>query len=109
MLLQHVLLTTQVLCSVLSVERALSEILRVLKPGGKFLFIEHVAASQPQLRFWQHVLNPLQQASADGCHLDRDTLKSIKSSGFAHTDAACFTVDGLGLIGPHIAGIATKS
>ena len=81
----------------------------MLKPGGQLLFIEHVRAPDKQLRLFQHLLNPLQQASADGCHLDRDTLSSIQSSGFSRTDASRFTVPGLGLIGPHIAGIATKN
>lgn len=99
----------QVLCSVPSVKEALSEFQRVLKPAGKLLFIEHVVAPDKQLRFLQHVLNPLQQASADGCHVDRDTLRFIESAGFAKVDALTFVVPGLGLIGPHIAGIASKS
>lgn len=96
------------LCSVPNVQRALAEAQRVLKPGGKFLFIEHVVAPDQQLRLLQHLLNPLQQATADGCHLDRDTLSSIQSAGFANVDVSRFTVPGLGLIGPHVAGIATN-
>ena len=88
-------------------KNALSEAKRVLKPDGKFLFIEHVLASEQKLRLFQHILNPLQQATADGCHLNRDTLSFIQSAGFSTVDASKFTVPGLGLIGPHIAGIAT--
>lgn len=65
---------TQVLCSVTDVTKALKEIHRVLKPGGKLLFLEHVQAdarTQPVLRWCQDLLNPLQQALADGCHLNR--------------------------------------
>ena len=99
----------QVLCSVPSVQRALTEVQRVLKPGGQLLFIEHILAPDPdkKLRLFQHILNPLQQATADGCHLDRDTLSLIKSAGFATVNASSFVVPGLGLIGPHVAGIAT--
>ena len=54
----------------------------------------------------QHILNPLQQAAADGCHLDRDTLAAIKAAGFASVGAESFVIPDLGLIGPHTAGIA---
>lgn len=106
---QDAVVCTLVLCSVPSVQTALQEIKRVLKPGGKLLFIEHVAASKGQLRLLQNLLNPLQQAAADGCHLNRDTLKSVQSAGFASVNASNFTVPGLGLIGPHVAGIATMA
>lgn len=96
----------QVLCSVPSVKQALSEVQRVLKPGGKFLFVEHVLAPDRSLRVMQHILNPLQQAAADGCHLDRNTLAAIKAAGFASVGADSFVVPNLGLIGPHTAGIA---
>lgn len=54
----------------------------------------------------QHILNPLQQATADGCHLDRNTLAAIEAAGFAAIEAEPFVVPHLGLIGPHTAGIA---
>mmetsp|Transcript_19121 Transcript_19121/g.48972 ORF Transcript_19121/g.48972 Transcript_19121/m.48972 type:complete len:300 (+) Transcript_19121:10-909(+) len=73
------------LCSVPSVEAAVSEVLRVLKPGGVFGFVEHVAVTSedgagvaPVLRaLSQSVLDPLQQALAHGCHLRRDTPSVI--------------------------------
>lgn len=51
----------------------MDELRRVLKPGGKLLYWDHVYAdkSKPVLRLSQDVLNPLQQALADGCHLNR--------------------------------------
>ncbi len=68
--------STWTLCSIKAVERAISEIYRVLKPGGKFLFIEHGLSNEPNIQTWQHRLTPLQKIIADGCHLDRpiDTL-----------------------------------
>lgn len=54
----------------------------------------------------QNIINPLQQAAADGCHLDRNTLESINTAGFASVKADSFVVPNLGLIGPHTAGIA---
>lgn len=70
---RHVGWLQQVLCSVADVQAAVREMHRVLKPGGKLLFLEHVAAGQehPFLRLTQAVLNPLQQALADGCNLTR--------------------------------------
>ena len=63
----------QVFCSVPDLETSLQEIKRVLKPGGKLLYWDHVLAdeSKPLLRLGQKVLTPLQQALADGCHLNR--------------------------------------
>lgn len=61
------------LCSVADVQAAVREMHRVLKPGGKLLFLEHVAARKEQalLRLSQELLNPLQRALADGCNLTR--------------------------------------
>ena len=52
---------------------ALHEVKRVLKPGGKLLYWDHILAdsTKPLLRLGQTVLTPLQQALADGCHLNR--------------------------------------
>ena len=71
-------------------------------------FIEHVGApsSQPLLRMGQVLLNPLQQALGDGCTLTRDTLGSLRAAGFSELDVKQFEVEGLGVLAPHIAGIA---
>lgn len=63
--------STWTLCSIADLDAALAEIRRVLKPGGKFGFIEHGLSPEPQLQTWQHRLTPLQKRIADGCHLDR--------------------------------------
>lgn len=72
-------ITTLTLCSIPDVIGGLHEIKRVLKPGGVFLFVEHVIAepTRPVLRFAQKVLTPVQKALADGCHLDRDSESLI--------------------------------
>lgn len=98
----------QVLCSVDDVTSVLGEIQRVVKPGGYFFFFEHVSASKGSVKlFAQKLLTPLQQSLADGCHLDRNTLDYINSAGFTHVEASQLDLEGLGILSPHIVGIAT--
>lgn len=76
-------LALQVLCSLPDPRAALSEVLRVLKPGGHLLLIEHVIAPQLSwLQVQQRLLNPLQQLLADNCHLTKDTGALVHSSRF---------------------------
>ena len=71
---------TLVLCTVPEPERALSEIARVLKPGGRLLFLEHVRAEDPGLARWQDRLNPAWRVFGHGCNCNRDTLATIERS-----------------------------
>lgn len=90
--------------------QALEEVMRVLRPGGYFAFLEHVYAPTDRrlLRAAQTLLNPLQQVLADGCHLTRDTLGEVERAGFATVDADTFVVQGLSYLGPHVAGVAKR-
>lgn len=74
-------ITTLTLCSVKDIRKSLSEVTRILRPGGIYIFIEHVTApkSRPLLRTVQNVFTPLQKALCDGCHLNRDIENAIRA------------------------------
>jgi ubiquinone/menaquinone biosynthesis C-methylase UbiE len=98
--------STLVLCSVRDQAKALDEIKRVLRPGGRFVFIEHVAAPEGSpTRRRQEWIRPLWKAIGDGCHPDRETWRAIEAAGFEHVKIEHFRVP-FPIIGPHIAGVA---
>ena len=104
-----VVISTAVLCSVDDQSRALQEIMRVLKPGGQFIFMEHVAAERGTLLSGiQRTIQPLWSCLVDGCHPARDTHDAIVQAGFEPVSFESFRLP-LGPIAPHIAGIAIRS
>ncbi|KAK6922004.1 Methyltransferase type 11 [Dillenia turbinata] len=100
---------TLVLCSVTDVSMALKEVKRVLRPGGLYLFVEHVAAKDgSSLRFFQNILEPLQGTLADGCQLTRKTGETISEAGFSTVDINMAFLASALFINPHVYGIACK-
>lgn len=98
--------STLVLCSVKDQEQVLREIQRILKPGGTFLFMEHVAAPEHTfLRRIQRWIKPLWKRMADGCRPDRETWKAIEEAGFEDLQLEYFRLP-LPVVGPHIMGTA---
>jgi ubiquinone/menaquinone biosynthesis C-methylase UbiE len=74
--------TTLVLCTVRDPARTFAEIRRVLRPGGKLLFLEHVRSERPRLSRWQDRLNPIQKKIGHGCNCNRDTATTLAGAGF---------------------------
>ena len=102
--------STLVLCSVDDPEAALQEVLRVLKPGGRFIFVEHVAAPHgTTTRKWQRRLRGFWRCICDGCTLDRETWTVIEEAGFSTCEIEHFEAEDAPLVKPHIAGIGMKA
>jgi ubiquinone/menaquinone biosynthesis C-methylase UbiE len=77
---------TWTLCSIADAPRALSEMRRLLRPGGRLLFVEHGQSPDAGVRKWQDRLTPLWKRMAGGCHLNRAISKLIEGAGFRVTD-----------------------
>jgi ubiquinone/menaquinone biosynthesis C-methylase UbiE len=72
---------TLLFCTIPDPASALAETVRVLRPGGRLLFLEHVRASDPKVARWQDRLERRWSGFGRGCHLNRDTLATIEASG----------------------------
>jgi SAM-dependent methyltransferase len=75
-------LSTFTLCTIPDVTGALGELRRVLRPGGRFHFLEHGLAPDPGVATWQRRFEPVQRRLAGGCHLTRDVTSLARDAGF---------------------------
>jgi len=74
--------STFTLCSIKNLSPALAEIRRVLKPDGRYLFLEHGRSDNPGTAKWQDRFNPIQRVVGCGCNINRPIDALIKESGF---------------------------
>ena len=82
--------STFTLCSIENVCQALTEVYRVLKLGGKFLFLEHGLSPELGVQTWQRRLNWLEMVLADGCRLNRNMRELVAAQPFASVETKEF-------------------
>ena len=101
--------STWTLCSIPDVSQAIREIYRVLRPDGRFFFVEHGLSDEPRIALWQHRLTPLQKKIGDGCHLDRNIEDLLRFGGFHFITLEKFYMEKVPRVGGYLyRGIAAK-
>ncbi len=101
--------STWTLCSVPDAWRAVVGISRVLKPGGRFLYLEHGLGEEPGVQRWQRRLTPLQKRIAGGCRLDVDIEVLVRSGAFREVRVERFVLDRTPrIVGSMYRGVAVK-
>jgi ubiquinone/menaquinone biosynthesis C-methylase UbiE len=86
--------STWTMCTIPDLDAALSELRRVLKPGGTLHFVEHGLAPDEKVQRWQHRLEPTQKRVFGGCHLTRPIVAQLTKAGFTIKDLDEFYEEG---------------
>lgn len=87
--------STWTLCTIPDPVLALQEVKRVLKPGGRFLFLEHGRSDDHTIATWQDRLNPIQNVVGCGCNLNRQIDRLVTQSGLTITHLDRFSMQGV--------------
>jgi SAM-dependent methyltransferase len=104
-----VVVASLVLCTVTDLNQALAETRRVLRPGGKLRFYEHVRAEDPRLARWQDRLERPWGWLVGGCHPNRDTVAAINAAGLRLEQLDRFDLQAMPpLARPHVLGLAER-
>lgn len=101
-------LTTWTLCTIPDVGSALTEIRRVLRPGGRLHFLEHGRSPSPKVARWQDRLTPIQRRIAGGCHLNRPINELVSDAGLDVREIDNYYLKGPKTLGYMFEGVATK-
>jgi ubiquinone/menaquinone biosynthesis C-methylase UbiE len=101
--------STWTLCSIREPQRTIREISRVLKPEGRFLYLEHGLSDEPSVQRWQSRLTPLQKRLAGGCRLDVGIEALVRSGAFRDVQIERFLLDRTPrIVGSMYRGVAVR-
>ncbi len=100
--------STWTLCSIPDLGTAFAELRRVLRPGGRFVFLEHGRADAERTARWQDRLNPLWVRLADGCNMNRPVDRLVEAGGFRLAELTRFRHKGPGVLAAMYRGVAER-
>ena len=101
------IVTTWTLCSISDPHRVLVEMRRVLKPSGRYLFVEHGRGPRPSTERWQDRLNPIWCRLTGGCNINRRIDRLVEDAGFSLVSLDRFQHKGPALLASMYRGVAS--
>jgi ubiquinone/menaquinone biosynthesis C-methylase UbiE len=94
--------STFTLCSIADVAAALCEVRRVLRPGGRYFFLEHGLSREPRIARWQRRFSPITRWLGEGCHLDRPIRRQVEAAGFRAVECDEHELSAMGKLGGYL-------